>query len=81
VKLVSVLTTGSSGGAEFAAFELLDAVVARGHDAVVLTNLTELKRETQVAVRPVNLGPKLSTKNGMSSRTTYFSCTSRRSSC
>jgi glycosyltransferase involved in cell wall biosynthesis len=61
LKLVSVLTTGASGGAEFATFELLDAFHARGHETVVLTNLLELRRETNVEVRPIDLGPKLST--------------------
>lgn len=60
MKLVSVLTTEASGGAEFATFELLDAFRDRGHDAVVLTNLPDLKRETAVDVRPIDLGPKLS---------------------
>jgi len=60
MKIVSVLTTEAAGGAEFAAFELLDAFQARGHEAVVLTNLPQLKRETTVDVRAIDLGPKLS---------------------
>ena len=58
--VVSVMTTESSGGAEFAAVELLDAFVARGNRAILLTNKPELRRETAVATRPVDLGPKLS---------------------
>ena len=60
MKLVSVLTTSSSGGAEFATFELLDAFCSNGNEAVVLTNVPELRRETAVDVRMIDLGPKLS---------------------
>ena len=60
MKIVSVLTTESSGGAEFAAVELLDALIGRGHEAVLLTNHPELKRDSRVETRFVDLGPKLS---------------------
>ncbi len=60
MKIVSVMTTGSRGGAEFAAVELLDALAARGHEAVMLSNQPGIGRETRVAVRPLELGPKLS---------------------
>jgi L-malate glycosyltransferase len=60
MKVVSVLTTASAGGAEFAAVELLDAFIDRGHEAVLLTNQLDLKRDTRVVTRPIDLGPKLS---------------------
>ena len=60
MKIVSVLTTESDGGAEFAAVDLLDALVDRGHEAVLLTNRPELRRDTRVETRMVDLGPKLS---------------------
>jgi glycosyltransferase involved in cell wall biosynthesis len=61
VKIVSVMTTDSSGGAEFAAVEMLDALRQRGHDAVMLTDMPAMARDTEVRVSPVVLGPKLST--------------------
>ena len=36
MKIVSVLTSTSSGGAEFAVVELLDALAELGHEAVLL---------------------------------------------
>jgi glycosyltransferase involved in cell wall biosynthesis len=60
VKIVSVMTTSARGGAEFAAIEMLDALAARGHESVTLTNQPELGRGTRVAVRPLAIGPKLS---------------------
>jgi len=60
MKIVSVMTTEAHGGAEFAVVELLDALVDRGHEAVLLTNLTELRRDRHVTVRQLDLGPKLS---------------------
>ena len=60
VKIVSVMTTGSLGGAEFAAVEMLDALRARGHDTVMLSDQSALARETGVEVRPIDIGPKLS---------------------
>jgi glycosyltransferase involved in cell wall biosynthesis len=61
VKIVSVMTTDSSGGAEFAAVEMLEALRQRGHDTVMLTDMTAMARDTDVRVSPVALGPKLST--------------------
>jgi glycosyltransferase involved in cell wall biosynthesis len=61
VKIVSVMTTDSSGGAEFAAVEMLDALRQRGHDAVMLTDMPTMARDTDVPVSTVALGPKLST--------------------
>jgi glycosyltransferase involved in cell wall biosynthesis len=60
VKIVSVMTGAAPGGAEFAAVELLDALVERGHEAVMLSDSPQIGRETAVAVHPLELGPKLS---------------------
>jgi glycosyltransferase involved in cell wall biosynthesis len=61
VKIVSVMTTDSPGGAEFAAVEMLEALRQRGHDTVMLTDMPSMARDTDVAVRPISLGPKLAT--------------------
>jgi glycosyltransferase involved in cell wall biosynthesis len=60
LKIVSVMTTDSSGGAEFAAMEMLQALHQRGHETVMLTDMPSMGRDTDVSVRPVALGPKLS---------------------
>jgi glycosyltransferase involved in cell wall biosynthesis len=60
VKIVSVMTTDSSGGAEFAAVEMLEALRQRGHDTVMLTDMPGMARDTAVRVSPVAIGPKLS---------------------
>lgn len=60
MKIVSVMTTDASGGAEFAAIEMLGALRERGHETVMLSDLPRIGRETQVEVRLVDLGPKLS---------------------
>jgi glycosyltransferase involved in cell wall biosynthesis len=60
MKIVSVITGAAPGGAEFAAVELLDALIARGHEAVLLSDLAEIGRGTRVDVKPLQLGPKLS---------------------
>jgi glycosyltransferase involved in cell wall biosynthesis len=60
MKIVSVMTTDSSGGAEFAALEMLQALRQRGHEAVMLTDQPGIGRDTDVEVRPIALGPKLS---------------------
>jgi glycosyltransferase involved in cell wall biosynthesis len=60
VKIVSVMTGAAPGGAEFAAVELLDALIARGHEAVMLSDSAEIGRETRVEAHPLELGPKLS---------------------
>ncbi len=62
MKIVSVMTTHSSGGAEFAAVELLDALVDRGHDVVMLSDQPGIGRGTAVRVAPVDLGPKLAVR-------------------
>jgi glycosyltransferase involved in cell wall biosynthesis len=61
MKIVSVMTTDSSGGAEFAAIEMLEALRQRGHDTVMLTDMPGMARDTDVQVSPISLGPKLST--------------------
>jgi len=63
MKIVSVMTTNSSGGAEFAAMEMLEALRQRGHEPVMLTDVPAMARDTQVEVRPIVLGPKLSTRS------------------
>jgi glycosyltransferase involved in cell wall biosynthesis len=60
VKIVSVMTTASRGGAEFAAVEMLDALAERGHEAVMVSNQSEIGRSTRVRVVPLEIGPKLS---------------------
>lgn len=58
-----MLTSDVAGGAEHAAVALLDALCARGHEAVVLTDLPGIGRGTRVRERAVALGPKLSTRS------------------
>lgn len=57
--IVSVMTTHSHGGAEYANVDLLDALVGRGWRATLLTNMPELADGTRVTARPIDLGPKL----------------------
>lgn len=61
MKIVSVMTTTSPGGAEFAAVEMLEPLRRRGHETVMLTDMPDMARDTQVLVRPLSIGPKLST--------------------
>lgn len=58
-RIVSLQTTSERGGAEYANVDLLAALLARGHDVVLLTNLPDLAADTDVPVRFVDLGPKL----------------------
>jgi glycosyltransferase involved in cell wall biosynthesis len=60
MKIVSVMTTSSRGGAEFAAVEMLDALIDRGHETVMLTDQPRIGRDTRVQVRPLEIGAKLS---------------------
>ncbi len=62
VKIVSVMTTDSAGGAEFAAVEMLDALAERGHDVVMLSDMAAIGRDTRVRVAPIAIGPKLSSR-------------------
>jgi glycosyltransferase involved in cell wall biosynthesis len=63
LKIVTVMTTAAEGGAEFAAMEMLWALQERGHEAVMVSNLPGIARDTGVRVRHVDLGPKLSGKD------------------
>ena len=63
MKIVTVMTTAARGGAEFAAIEMLDALAERGHETVMLSNQTSIERDRDVAVRRIELGPKLSTSS------------------
>lgn len=63
MKIVSVMSTDSSGGAEFAAIEMLDALRLRGHDVVMLSDMQGIARNTGVPVLALNTGPKLSTRS------------------
>ena len=62
MKIVSVMTSATRGGAEYAAVRLLDAVAARGHEAVLLTSHPDTAAGTRVAARHVELGPKLGSR-------------------
>jgi glycosyltransferase involved in cell wall biosynthesis len=62
-RIVSLQTTTERGGAEYANVDLLAALVARGHDVVLLTNLPDLAANTDVPVRLIKLGPKLSRRS------------------
>ncbi len=55
------MTTDSPGGAEFAAVEMLEALRQRGHDTVMLSDMSSMARDTGVRVAPISIGPKLST--------------------
>jgi glycosyltransferase involved in cell wall biosynthesis len=63
VKIVSVMTTAARGGGEYAAVDLLDALVRRGHDCVMVSNVPDIAEGTRVPVRPIDLGPKLSRRS------------------
>ncbi len=60
MKIVSVMTSDASGGAEFAAIEMLQALRERGHQTAILSDLPGIGRDTEVEVHPISLGPKLS---------------------
>jgi glycosyltransferase involved in cell wall biosynthesis len=59
MRIVSVMTSGTRGGAEYAAVRLLDALAGRGHETVLLTSHPDTAEGTRVAARRVELGPKL----------------------
>ena len=63
LKIVSVMTTNSAGGAEFAAVEMLAALAERGHEVVMLSDLSGIGSNGTVPVVPVEIGPKLSTRS------------------
>jgi glycosyltransferase involved in cell wall biosynthesis len=62
-KIVSIQTTSERGGAEYANIDLLDALVARGHNVLLLTNMPDIADGTHVPVRPIDLGPKLARRS------------------
>ncbi len=66
MKIVSIMTTDSSGGAEFAAVEMLEALRQRGDETVLLTDTPGIGRDTDVDVEPIQIGPKLSTRTWVS---------------
>jgi glycosyltransferase involved in cell wall biosynthesis len=72
VKIVSVMTTEAAGGAEFAAVEMLDALAARGHEVVMLSDQPDIGRQTRVLVHPIEIGPKLSTRSWISLMRRWF---------
>jgi glycosyltransferase involved in cell wall biosynthesis len=60
MKVVSVMTSDTLGGGEFAAVNMLEALGARGHQTVLLTNQAEVAAGRDVGVREIDLGGKLS---------------------
>jgi glycosyltransferase involved in cell wall biosynthesis len=62
MKIVSVMTSATRGGAEYAAVRLLDALAARGHETVLLTSHPDTAEATRVSARHVELGPKLGSR-------------------
>ena len=62
-RIVSIMTTSERGGAEYASVDLLNALRARGHNVVLLTNSPELAANTNVGVRTIDLGPKLTRRS------------------
>ncbi len=63
MKIVSVMTTTSAGGAEFAAVELLDALAEAGDEVVMVSNMADIGRGTRVRIAPIDIGPKLSKRS------------------
>ncbi len=61
MKIVSIMTTDSSGGAEFAAVEMLEALRQRGDETVLLADMPGIGRDTGIEVQALDIGPKLST--------------------
>jgi len=62
-QIVSIQTTNERGGAEYANVDLLDALAARGHDVVLLTNVPDIAAGSRVAARKIDLGPKLARRS------------------
>jgi glycosyltransferase involved in cell wall biosynthesis len=71
MKVVSVMTSDVLGGAEFAAVDMLEALSARGHQTVMLTNQPELVADRHVETREIQLGPKLSRSSHRALLTTW----------
>jgi glycosyltransferase involved in cell wall biosynthesis len=62
-RIVSIQTTNERGGAEYANVDLLEALVARGHEVVLFTNVPDIAAGTDVEVREIDLGPKLARRS------------------
>jgi glycosyltransferase involved in cell wall biosynthesis len=62
-RIVSVMTTASRGGAEYANVDLLTRLAQRGWQTTLLTNLPDLVDGTPVEAREINLGPKLTRRD------------------
>jgi glycosyltransferase involved in cell wall biosynthesis len=62
-RIVSIQTTNERGGAEYANVDLLEALRRRGHDVLLVTNVPDIAAKTQVPVRAIDLGPKLSKRS------------------
>jgi glycosyltransferase involved in cell wall biosynthesis len=59
MKIVSVMTTSSSGGAEFAAVALLEALSERGHQTVMVSDQPQITEGSSVRAQAIDIGPKL----------------------
>jgi glycosyltransferase involved in cell wall biosynthesis len=77
MKIVSVMTTASRGGGEYAAADLLEALAQRGHDCVMLTNEPTIVDGTSIAARPLELGPKLARRSAVRLATRWRSLVAR----
>jgi glycosyltransferase involved in cell wall biosynthesis len=62
-RIVSIQTTNERGGAEYANVDLLEALAGRGWEVVLLTNVPVIAAGTELAVREIDLGPKLSRRS------------------
>jgi glycosyltransferase involved in cell wall biosynthesis len=62
-RIVSVQTTSERGGAEYANVDVLDALVGRGHEVVLLTNVPDIAAGTRVRAKAIDLGPKLARRS------------------
>jgi glycosyltransferase involved in cell wall biosynthesis len=61
-RIVSIQTGGERGGAEYAHVDLLQSLVEHGESVLLLTDMPELARGTEVPVHRVDLGPKLGSR-------------------
>jgi glycosyltransferase involved in cell wall biosynthesis len=64
-QIISIQTTSERGGAEYANVDLINALLDRGHDVVLATNLPELATGTRVRVHELDIGPKLGRKSAV----------------
>ncbi|HEY1457647.1 MAG TPA: glycosyltransferase family 4 protein [Solirubrobacteraceae bacterium] len=64
-RIVSIQTTNERGGAEYANVDLLDALAARGHDVLLLTNVVDIAAGSRVATREIDLGPKITRRTAV----------------